>query len=98
MREGNVCILQNIERKKEIFNNKLLQTMPNMNIKKFTYNMEVISKSAFCKCTESRTFVRELMKIRLIRKMKLCIDLGFDNRSLFEDKPSHIINRRHFEG
>jgi len=31
------------------------------------------------------------MKIRLLRKMKLCIDLSFAHRSEFEDKPSLLV-------
>lgn len=57
----------------------------------FTYDLKSVNESAFCKCTESRTFLRELMKIRLARKMALCIDLSFDHRSLFEDKPFLLI-------
>lgn len=41
--DGSACILQNTEWKKEIFNKKSQQVMPNMNIKKHRYNKNNVS-------------------------------------------------------
>lgn len=46
--------------------------------------MKSINEATFCKYSLSRTFMKELMKVRLLKKMKLCIDLSFDHKSLFE--------------
>lgn len=47
--------------------------------------MKSINEATFCKYSGSRTFMKELMMIRVLKKMKLRIDLSFDHKSLFEN-------------